>query len=42
MNVRCKATRSRALGWKPVKTTADMLASIKAEVDAGIALGLDD
>ncbi|KAF8656882.1 hypothetical protein AX16_002427 [Volvariella volvacea WC 439] len=31
-NSRCKASRARALGWKPKKTTADMLASIHAEV----------
>ncbi|KAF8896241.1 hypothetical protein BD779DRAFT_1608539 [Infundibulicybe gibba] len=35
-NSRCKANRSRAIGWKPVKSTADMLASIKAEVEAVI------
>ncbi|KAF8066914.1 NAD(P)-binding protein [Lyophyllum atratum] len=33
-NSRCRANRSRAIGWKPVKTTVDMLASVKAEVDA--------
>ncbi|KAF8066913.1 hypothetical protein FPV67DRAFT_1215028 [Lyophyllum atratum] len=35
-NSRCRASRSRAIGWKPVKTTADMMASIKAEVEASI------
>ncbi|RDB25572.1 Uncharacterized protein C2A9.02 [Hypsizygus marmoreus] len=33
-NSRCRANHSRAIGWKPVKTTADMLASIKPEVEA--------
>jgi len=33
-NSRCRANRSRSIGWKPKKTTADMLASIKAEVSA--------
>lgn len=33
-NARCRADRSRSIGWKPVKTTKDMLASIKPEVDA--------
>jgi len=32
-NSRCRGDRSRSLGWKPVKTTKDMLASIKPEVD---------
>ncbi|KNZ81922.1 hypothetical protein J132_10201, partial [Termitomyces sp. J132] len=31
-NSRCRANRSRAIGWKPTKTTADMLGSIKLEV----------
>jgi hypothetical protein len=31
-NSRCKADRARALGWKPRKTTSDMLASIKGEL----------
>jgi len=35
-NARCKGNRGRALGWKPVKTTADMLASLKPEVEAMI------
>ncbi|KZT23299.1 NAD(P)-binding protein [Neolentinus lepideus HHB14362 ss-1] len=30
-NSYCKADRSRALGWKPIKTTQDMLDSIKPE-----------
>jgi len=30
-NSRCKADRSRAIGWKPKKMTKDMLASIKHE-----------
>ncbi|KAI0789836.1 hypothetical protein C8Q75DRAFT_762663 [Abortiporus biennis] len=36
-NSRCRANRGRALGWKPTRTTADMLASIKAEVERVIA-----
>ncbi|KAJ7255830.1 NAD(P)-binding protein [Mycena haematopus] len=31
---RCRATHSLSLGWKPVKTTKDMLASIFPEVEA--------
>ncbi|KAH9895219.1 NAD-P-binding protein [Cubamyces lactineus] len=31
-NSRCRAERSRAIGWKPEKTTEDMLASIKPEI----------
>jgi hypothetical protein len=31
-NSRARADRSRSIGWKPTKTTEDMLASIKAEV----------
>lgn len=30
------ANRSRALGWKPKHTKADLLASIKAEVEAAL------
>ncbi|KAF8205275.1 NAD-P-binding protein [Mycena galopus ATCC 62051] len=33
-NVRCRATRSLSIGWKPIKTTSDMLASIQPEVEA--------
>jgi len=33
-NSRCRGERSRSIGWKPVKTTKDMLASIKPEVEA--------
>ncbi|TFK40282.1 NAD(P)-binding protein [Crucibulum laeve] len=33
-NSRCRGNRSRSIGWKPVKTTKDMLASIKPEVEA--------
>ncbi|KAF8994636.1 hypothetical protein BDQ17DRAFT_1311401 [Cyathus striatus] len=33
-NSRCRANRSRALGWKPAKTTKDMLQSIQPEVVA--------
>ncbi|KAI0920646.1 hypothetical protein AcV5_010330 [Taiwanofungus camphoratus] len=32
-NSRCRADRGRSIGWKPTKTTADMLASIKPEVE---------
>ncbi|KAG6820934.1 hypothetical protein H0H93_009170 [Arthromyces matolae] len=35
-NSRCIANRSRAIGWKPTKTTADLLASIKLEVGAAV------
>ncbi|KAF9474242.1 NAD(P)-binding protein [Pholiota conissans] len=38
-NSRARANRSRAIGWKPVKTKADFLASIKPEV-AALALKL--
>ncbi|KAJ7136659.1 NAD-binding protein [Mycena epipterygia] len=33
-NSRCRATRSLSIGWKPTKTTSDMLASIQPEVEA--------
>ncbi|EMD33971.1 hypothetical protein CERSUDRAFT_67591 [Gelatoporia subvermispora B] len=32
-NSRCRADRGRSIGWKPKYTTADMLASIKPEVE---------
>ncbi|PCH42431.1 hypothetical protein WOLCODRAFT_152461 [Wolfiporia cocos MD-104 SS10] len=32
-NVRCRAERSRAIGWKPAKTTRDMLVSIRPEIE---------
>ncbi|KAJ6451924.1 hypothetical protein C8R45DRAFT_1041487 [Mycena sanguinolenta] len=32
-NGRCDSERSRALGWKPVKTTADFLAALRDEVE---------
>jgi len=35
-NSRCRANRSRAIGWKPKYTTADFLASIKPEVAASL------
>ncbi|KAF7348993.1 hypothetical protein MVEN_01420300 [Mycena venus] len=35
-NSRCRATRSLSIGWKPVKTTKDMLASIRSETEAVI------
>ncbi|KAI0708909.1 NAD-P-binding protein [Cerioporus squamosus] len=31
-NARCRGRRARAIGWQPEKTTKDMLASIKADV----------
>ncbi|EPQ59525.1 NAD P-binding protein [Gloeophyllum trabeum ATCC 11539] len=36
-NSRCRADRSRAIGWKPTKTTQDLLDSIKPEIQALIA-----
>ncbi|KAG6820957.1 hypothetical protein H0H93_009193 [Arthromyces matolae] len=33
-NSRCKANRSRAIGWKPTKGTADLFASVRPEVEA--------
>ncbi|KAI0789837.1 hypothetical protein C8Q75DRAFT_762665 [Abortiporus biennis] len=36
-NSRCRSNRARALGWKPIKTKADMLASIKPQVEYIIA-----
>ncbi|KAF9046918.1 hypothetical protein BDZ89DRAFT_1099356 [Hymenopellis radicata] len=33
-NSRCRADRSKAIGWNPVKTTSDMLSSIEEEVKA--------
>jgi len=35
-NSRCRANRSRSIGWKPVHTKQDMLASIKPEVEVMI------
>ncbi|KAI0769398.1 NAD-P-binding protein [Trametes elegans] len=32
-NSRCRGERSRAIGWKPEKTTEDMFASIKPEIE---------
>ncbi|KAI0649350.1 NAD-P-binding protein [Trametes meyenii] len=32
-NVRCRAERGRALGWTPLKTSEDMLLSIKPEIE---------
>jgi nucleoside-diphosphate-sugar epimerase len=37
-NSRCRGNRSRSIGWKPVKTTKDMLASIKPEVEAVLSM----
>jgi len=39
-NSRCRADRSRSIGWKPVKTTRDMLASIQPEVDGVMNLAV--
>ncbi|KAI0058646.1 NAD-P-binding protein [Artomyces pyxidatus] len=36
-NSRARGSRARLLGWKPVKTTDDLLASIRPEVEAIIA-----
>ncbi|KAF9565248.1 NAD-binding protein [Agrocybe pediades] len=33
-NSRCRANRSRSIGWKPTKTKEDFLKSIKPEVEA--------
>ncbi|KAK7044380.1 hypothetical protein R3P38DRAFT_3388776 [Favolaschia claudopus] len=33
-NSRCRATRSRSIGWKPVKSTDDMLGTIRAEMES--------
>lgn len=38
-NSRCVANRSYSIGWKPKKTTTDLIASIKPEVAAYIAKG---
>jgi hypothetical protein len=38
-NSRCEAKRSRLVGWKPVKSTADVLKSIQPEVEAWIREG---
>jgi hypothetical protein len=33
-NSRCVANRSKAIGWNPEKSTQDLLASVKPEVEA--------
>ncbi|THU92346.1 NAD(P)-binding protein [Dendrothele bispora CBS 962.96] len=38
-NSRCLANRAKSIGWKPVKTTKDMLASVKPEIEVLIASG---
>ncbi|THU82132.1 NAD-binding protein [Dendrothele bispora CBS 962.96] len=38
-NSRCLATRAKSLGWKPVKTTKELLASVKPEIEALVASG---
>jgi hypothetical protein len=35
INSRCRSTRARALGWKPVHGKAEFLASIKTELEDG-------
>jgi len=35
-NSRCRAERARTLGWKPTKTTKDLLESVRPEVEAVI------
>ncbi|KAF8623606.1 hypothetical protein AX17_007309 [Amanita inopinata Kibby_2008] len=39
VNSRCRSERSRELGWKPTKTTADFIASIKPEMVALLEKG---
>ncbi|KAF8348842.1 NAD(P)-binding protein [Amanita rubescens] len=34
VNSHCRSERTRAIGWKPTKTTEDFLASIRPEVEA--------
>ncbi|KAF8986596.1 NAD(P)-binding protein [Cyathus striatus] len=36
---RCHGNRSRSIGWRPIKTTDDFLASIKPEVEALVMSG---
>ncbi|KII89892.1 hypothetical protein PLICRDRAFT_40076 [Plicaturopsis crispa FD-325 SS-3] len=38
-NSRARANRSKALGWKPTRTTEDLLASIKPEAEAILKSG---
>ncbi|KAI0671513.1 NAD-P-binding protein [Trametes maxima] len=38
-NVRCRAERGRALGWTPLKTSEDMLLSIKPEIEDVLSWG---
>ncbi|KAK1224082.1 hypothetical protein PQX77_008412 [Marasmius sp. AFHP31] len=38
-NSRCRANRSRSVGWNPLKTTEDFLKSIQAEVEALVKKG---
>ncbi|KAJ8456487.1 hypothetical protein ONZ45_g18699 [Pleurotus djamor] len=38
-NSRCRADHSFSLGWNPKKTTKDLLASIRPEVEAVVKLG---
>jgi nucleoside-diphosphate-sugar epimerase len=41
-NSRCRATHSRSIGWKPTKTTKDLLESIKPEVETSLAQKPED
>ncbi|KAE9407775.1 hypothetical protein BT96DRAFT_809263, partial [Gymnopus androsaceus JB14] len=41
-NSRCRANRSRALGWTPKNTTKDMLASIYAETELAIEIAASE
>ncbi|KAE9407776.1 NAD(P)-binding protein [Gymnopus androsaceus JB14] len=41
-NSRCRANRSRALGWTPKNTTKDMLASIYAETELVIEIAASE
>ncbi|KAL0564751.1 hypothetical protein V5O48_017289, partial [Marasmius crinis-equi] len=38
-NSRCRANRSKSVGWNPSKTTDDFLKSIKPEVEALVKAG---
>ncbi|EED78581.1 predicted protein [Postia placenta Mad-698-R] len=37
-NLRCRANRGRPIGWKPTYTTADLIASIKPDSRARVAI----
>jgi nucleoside-diphosphate-sugar epimerase len=38
-NGRCRAERARQLGWKPVRTTKDLIASLQPEIERILASG---